>query len=62
MNYLLRDIPDGLWKKLKLLCVGEEISIKEKIQELIEEEVERNEPKQRKKGRRNARDPAQNKD
>jgi hypothetical protein len=62
MNYLLRDIPDDLWKKLKLLCVGEEISIREKIQELIEEEVERNEPKQRKRGRRNPRDPAQNKD
>ncbi len=51
MNYLLRDIPDDLWKKLKLLCVGEEVSIREKIQELIENEVERNEPKQRKKGR-----------
>jgi len=57
MIYPLRNIPEALWHKFKVLCAEESVSVREKIQELIEDEVELvskpTEKKKRKKGGKN---------
>ena len=38
-NYILKNIPDDLWKKFKLKCVKREVSMKDRLIELIKKDV-----------------------
>jgi len=52
MIYPLRNIPEDLWHRFKVLCAEESVSVREKIQELIEDEIQSKTPpiKKSKKG------------
>jgi len=55
MIYPLRNIPEALWHRFKVLCAEESVSVREKIQELIEDEVElieKGKTRDRKKGKK----------
>ena len=44
MIYPLRNIPEDLWHRFKVLCAEESVSVREKIQELIEDEIQSKTP------------------
>ena len=43
MNYLLKNIPNDLYRKFKVLCAEQELTIKDKFMGFMEDEVEERE-------------------
>ena len=38
-TYLFRSIPSDLWRKFKMLCAQQDITIRDKLIELIKKEI-----------------------
>jgi len=38
-NYLLKNVPDALWKKFRHICIDKDDNIRERIIKLIENDI-----------------------
>jgi len=45
MEFRLRNIPEQLWKELKIICIREDTNLNDKLIQLIRDAVEKGNPK-----------------